>query len=474
VQDSDGAWRPARNWNISLAGFQRAVELDPSFVLGYGHLIDLYQEVNGPDRFWSVRVPRGESDDVRTQQRVYFYLAWHDSARVVLFDSPAEALDVLGRHYDSDAVDVLLDRAAGAARSWSVTAPSDHRPHRQMYRVYAAARRHGRALGALKAALALSGDTTVRDRSRLASAYLGNGILDTALAYAEDVLGTLESGAEEVGSAAVVGSVFLAAGRPARALRVMELGLPDSGGPANYNSRRPPFHPSRRGLGQIPFHGTGQLIEQLIAFGAAGADRPELHEALDSLEALLFRSDYSEAEARELAQWFARGVTPALFAIGPHALERWQRWIDRIPDSWEIHSLWQADSTAAAVALLEDAALELGSARAWPGVMPREFYVLAGLARALGQDSLATVLSAYGDSALVGPRGPSPYGFRGDWAQRSLSHLLRAESYEALGRTTEAVEHYSRFLELWKDAEADLQVLNQRAREGLSRLLPDR
>jgi tetratricopeptide (TPR) repeat protein len=474
VQDSSGVWKPARNWNVSVTGFRRAVELDPSFVLGYGHLIDLYQQVNRSDRFESVPVPRGEPDDVRAQQRVYFYRAWQDSARVVVFDGPAEALDVLGRNYDPEAVDELLDRAAGAARSWSAAAPADHRPHSEMYQAYASARRHARALEALRAALAFMGDTTMLYRSRLASAYLGSGIVDTGLAYAEDVLGALEEGAEEVGSAAIVSSVFLAAGQPARAMRVMELGLPDSGGPADYSSRRPPFHPSRRGLGQIPYHGTGRVIELLIAFGTVGADRPELHEALDSLEALWFQSDYSEAEARELAQWFARAVTPALFVIGNPALERWQGWIDTIPVSWDIHSLWQADSTAAAVALLGNAVLELDTARAWPGVMPREFYVLAGLAQALDQDSLAIVLYAHGDGSFVGLRGPSPYGFRGDWGQRSLSHLLRAESYEALGKIPEAIDNYDRFLELWDDAEPDLQVFSERARAGVTRLRADR
>jgi len=44
------------------------------------------------------------------------------------------------------------------------------------------------------------------------------------------------------------------------------------------------------------------------------------------------------------------------------------------------------------------------------------------------------------------------------------------QSYEALGNSPTAIEYYERFLEIWRDAEPDLQHYNEEARRGLTRL----
>jgi tetratricopeptide (TPR) repeat protein len=55
---------------------------------------------------------------------------------------------------------------------------------------------------------------------------------------------------------------------------------------------------------------------------------------------------------------------------------------------------------------------------------------------------------------------------------RSLagSHKRLAELYDAKGNREKAMSHYSRFVDLWKDADADLQPLVQKARERLAQL----
>ena len=51
-----------------------------------------------------------------------------------------------------------------------------------------------------------------------------------------------------------------------------------------------------------------------------------------------------------------------------------------------------------------------------------------------------------------------------------LAHLRRAELYAQLADTAATAEEYARFLELWKDADPELQPIVTRARERLTRL----
>ena len=52
----------------------------------------------------------------------------------------------------------------------------------------------------------------------------------------------------------------------------------------------------------------------------------------------------------------------------------------------------------------------------------------------------------------------------------AISHLRRGEIYESLGQEEQAVEHYSRFIELWRDCDPELQPLLEDAKEKLSEL----
>jgi tetratricopeptide (TPR) repeat protein len=61
-----------------------------------------------------------------------------------------------------------------------------------------------------------------------------------------------------------------------------------------------------------------------------------------------------------------------------------------------------------------------------------------------------------------------------DLIYRAPSHLRQAEIYERLGERNEAVHHYSRFIELWKDADPELQPRVEAARRAMEALSPDR
>jgi len=60
----------------------------------------------------------------------------------------------------------------------------------------------------------------------------------------------------------------------------------------------------------------------------------------------------------------------------------------------------------------------------------------------------------------------SPY----DLAFAPFAHLRRAELDLRLADTTGSAEEYARFLELWKDADPELQPIVAAARERLTRL----
>ncbi|MBN1269586.1 MAG: hypothetical protein JXB04_08365 [Kiritimatiellae bacterium] len=55
---------------------------------------------------------------------------------------------------------------------------------------------------------------------------------------------------------------------------------------------------------------------------------------------------------------------------------------------------------------------------------------------------------------------------------RAPIHLRQAEYHESLGHTDEAIEHYSRFVDCWKDCDEGLRPLVEEARSRLEDLKP--
>jgi len=53
------------------------------------------------------------------------------------------------------------------------------------------------------------------------------------------------------------------------------------------------------------------------------------------------------------------------------------------------------------------------------------------------------------------------------------AHLRQAEIYEAMGEPAKAAEQYARFVDMWRDADPELQPIVEEAREAVRRLAPD-
>ena len=94
----------------------------------------------------------------------------------------------------------------------------------------------------------------------------------------------------------------------------------------------------------------------------------------------------------------------------------------------------------------------------------------------LGRDDLAVELYAGMDLAtykldMRGARGDLGLdGIGYDFGLLSLSYLHRAGSYESLGETELATRYYRQFVDIWKDAEPDLQHYADEARQALARV----
>jgi tetratricopeptide (TPR) repeat protein len=123
---------------------------------------------------------------------------------------------------------------------------------------------------------------------------------------------------------------------------------------------------------------------------------------------------------------------------------------------------------------------------AWQGGRPEEALTLLDQARYWTTDSRRT---QHGDSPffnqlherfaraeLLYALGrheealPSYRALSYDFLYNGPAHLRLAQIYERRGERQKAIEHYSRFLELWRDSDPALQPLGQQARQALTSL----
>ena len=132
----------------------------------------------------------------------------------------------------------------------------------------------------------------------------------------------------------------------------------------------------------------------------------------------------------------------------------------------EALAAWQEDQPEEALVALDEARLQ----PTWRQAVSSPIYdqVLARYAR-------AEILYAKGRYEEALPWYTSLHdGLKtGGEGYLGPSYLRRAEIYEHLGETDKAITYYTRFIELWQDADPELQPQVEQARQRLNRLVGD-
>ncbi len=133
------------------------------------------------------------------------------------------------------------------------------------------------------------------------------------------------------------------------------------------------------------------------------------------------------------------------------------------------HAAWRAGQSGQALALLDQTEPErwFGALRNLNGFFlsyrAPELYLGAELLRGLGRD----------EEALIWYESLVATGLLNE-VYLVPSHYRRAEIYERLGNPGEAARHYRRVIEIWKDADPELQPWVEAARRAMEALSPDR
>ncbi len=449
VEAEDGVVRPRGSWNLALQGYMRAVELDPTFHLGYGNAFEIY------------RLTASGACDVRWEdatQTLTFCPRWQDSVTWLQAETPA-ALDSA---YVSAVAPALWEEAIGIAKQWANAAPDEARPHAELRDLYMLRRRqltgtadedvptYSRlALDAERARARLV-DMTPEEKIQLAGLYLANAIYDTAATLAGSAVAELEIDQKNLPPAAA--NFFIAWGRPGRALEIL----------ASHDTAS--LSDTLR-VGEVERGGAIPLVETIEILGSTGADRTDLRAALYSLRTRWSKSGDQPEEIERLISAEMKPIGPALVLIGSGEAREWLDQLDKLPLSWRSYLESMNDSESVALGTVNEF-LAWAEANP-PAVAPFDLYLVAVATQALGRDSLAIDLFSQIDLQPFAIKHLDPR-----WGLLSLSYLLRARSYEAIADTANAVRYYQLFSTLWSEAEPDLQAKSDEALGALARLRP--
>jgi tetratricopeptide (TPR) repeat protein len=467
VAGPDGALRPRGNINVARRAFTRAVQLSPDFFLGYGHLFDIYTRLSGAivggvcygyeppsDRvvlIWETRDPKVQ---VTACPAVRDSIEWVDRPTLSSMDEQQLI----------DRADRFLDEALIELRRWSNYAPADPRPSEELT-AWLMARREllprttsvtemdslaSEALGHAETAMALKPDTTPEDLTRLGMLYLNAGDVPRALDITERAVERSRSGAGAdtrllPTSAA---NVFLATGQASRALEIVlpiwstrEMTVPDTAEDRHVDV-----------LAEAE-------IGRLQVYGATGLGGAPLRDAFSEVERIWTGAGYDARVRAIMRQGLTGWILPALFIDQVEMAAWFSGWDPANPTLAGILAV--SSDSATAGRLFESSLRELGEERP----SPLRAYLLGVLAQSMGQHQRAIELFDHIDTWPL-RLGTMDMG----WGLLSLSRLLRAQSYEALGNMAEARLQYERFVELWETADPELQRFATEAGDALSRL----
>ena len=314
VRNPNGRLVPRGNWNLALEWFQRAVELDPRFQLGYGDLFDILMAINrGGYIYFEPARDVVDDDNFVLEGLVYFYWAWRDSIVWIPIDDPAHVSAIIHAYKSDSVVDILPQKAMRLARRWSNAAPDKAQPHAVLRDLHLERRAYRRALDEHRALLRIKGDTTPVDRMALGELYLASAVYDTAVAVTEEALALLKDSAGGPGIR-FAANVFIARGQPSRALQVISWSLPDD---------RVRWVPTADG--SIEITESMPLLWQIWVLGSTGAAPRELRAALDSLREV-WEAAYTPQELEALYRvqlLYGREMAPALLVLWDDPVRDW-------------------------------------------------------------------------------------------------------------------------------------------------------
>jgi hypothetical protein len=243
-------------------------------------------------------------------------------------------------------------------------------------------------------------------------------------------------------------NVFLATGRPTRAMEILA-------SRSNTTHIRDP-----EAGGRISYGGADRALDRIRVLGASGVVGQPLRAELEEMRRIWAGPQYSPRERLLLRRHAALGMLVPL-SLDREALAMWNEGLDIDEPVWQaLLSSW-TDSATARDRLLEARHRNVPVHR----TADRDF-ALGVVASRVGDHRLALELFSRLDSLPL-----SLDGVDTRWGLRTQSYLWRAEAYEALGDLELTREQYERLMRLLHDADSLGTRSVARARVGRQRIM---
>ena len=429
VHAPDGSLRPRGDRMLAVMAFAEAVGRKPGFLLGYGHLFDVYLALaSGIAGGYCEPFERPRERTIRPWERriaseqIFFCPDYTAGVLEWTLASADRRRDPLAARAVAD---TLMDIVREEAQRWEYAAPEAARPH-EVRADWWLARRMGvprapdhaaadsfalEAQREVERALELRGDTIPDDLVRLGSLQLASGDPARALATTREAVkragDRFEAGEWLMPIAAA--NAFLAAGEADDAIRIVE---------ANWTRWFSMAVPDPLESRSLHVADAPPILARIHVLGAIGR-RDGLREAFQALDRVFGEAGLSPRQTVLLRRWATPYVAPAL-ALDDELREAWFRGWDSLPPPWSVFAA--ADRKAADAQPALDAHV-----RTLRAPQPTALYVAAVLAQKLGRHALAAELFERMDEAVLAVDNVDP-----GWGLRALSLALRTRSSESM------------------------------------------
>jgi tRNA A-37 threonylcarbamoyl transferase component Bud32/tetratricopeptide (TPR) repeat protein len=455
----DSSLAPRGNLNVSMRAFAEALRLQPGFDLGYGHRFDIHRMIWRAVDYLACpgfEIPREELiahwEPVTPQQEIAYCPVAMDSIvwiRKAVFDT-------MERSEAARGADALVQNSLALLRRWAAYAPLEPKPKEEYASALLGQRARigigapeiidslaGVALHYRSDALALKVDTAAADLLELGNLALGSGDIVRAAALTE--AGMALNGEDAVPHLAA--NVLLARGQITRALDAV----------SSQGNRW--FLPDTVADSLISYGGAEVFFDRIRVLGVAGVRGEQLQRELDDIRRLWSEPRYSARQVDLLRRDASLRIAVGL-AFDHAAMDHWLEGLDLDSPLWLALVVSETDPTRARGYLQSSLETEI------IGFSEAAKSFLHGLiAQRTSDNRMAVQQYSRLDSLPL-----SLTGFEPGWGLRSRSYLLRAESYEAMGDTTMALEYYQRFTDVWADCDSLGEPLLRSAEAAAKRL----